>query len=104
MHESDVLRLIGQILDAVVHGEGDVHHIAFLPFARDGDIGRRPCDDADRLAVDHHLELTRLYPSGIAYEQVESPLALSDGDTAGLSIGEVRLLAKDDAFFLPVEF
>ena len=38
VHQGDVLRYVGQVFDAVVHGEGDVNDVALLPLAVDGDI------------------------------------------------------------------
>ena len=39
MHHRNVLRIIRQISDTVMHREGDIHLVALLPLTTDGYIG-----------------------------------------------------------------
>ena len=68
VHQSDVLRHVGQVFHTVMHGEGDVHHVALLPLAVDSDIGRRAGDDTDGLAIHLYFELPGLHPIWISDE------------------------------------
>ena len=103
VHQGDVLRYVGQVFDAVVHGEPHLHHVALLPFAVDGDIAARSGVDVDGAAVYRHGEVARLHPSGIAHQQGEVALPLGDGDFAGLGVGELGLLPELHAPLAPVE-
>ena len=103
VHQGDVLRHVGQVFDAVVHGERDVDDIALLPLAVDGDVAGRSADDVYGLAVYLYGELSGLYPAWIAHQQRELTLALCDGDTTRFGIGELCFLTDYDALFFPVQ-
>ena len=104
MHQGDVLRLVGQILDAVVHGERHFDDVALLPVTVDSDVARRAGDDADLLAVDLYLKLSGCHPPWVTHQQGELSLAIGDGDAAALAVGEGSLLTECDALLLPVQF
>ena len=103
MHQGNILRQVGQILDAVVHREVQLHHITLLPLPADGNIAGRTGDNINRLAVHFHAELTRLHPTRIAHLQRKLALTLSNGQLTRLCIGETSLLTEHDAAFLPVQ-
>ena len=71
--------------------------------AADGDIAGRTSYDADRFAVNLHVELTGLNPTRIAHLKCELTLTLGNGNLAILCIGETGLLTKHNAAFLPVQ-
>ena len=103
MHQSNILRLIGQVFHAVMHRESDIHHIALLPLTTDGNIRRRTRNNADGLAIYFHLELTRLHPTRITHLQRKLSLTLSNSNLAGLSIGELSFLTKHHILILPIQ-
>ena len=110
MHEGNVLGFVGQILHAVVHGEGDIDHVALLPGTVDADVGRGAGDEVDGLAVHLHFKLSGLHPAGEAHQHVERRTfvllggwSLHDGEAAGFGIGEASLLTEHDAPLLPVK-
>ena len=103
MHQGDILRYIGQVFHAIMHGERHLYDVALLPLAVDSNIRRRTGCDVNRLTVDADFEIARLYPTRITHQQRELPLAASDSNLARLAIGKRRFLLQCDALLTPVQ-
>ena len=104
VHQGNILRQIWQILNAVMHGEGHLYHIAFLPLAVDSNIRRGTCYDRYGFTIYLDFKLSWFYPTRKPYLKRKLPLTLSNGQSAGLAIWETGLLTKYDTFLFPVQF